>query len=168
MSSWYQMSFLLSIYTLFNKTKCKTMLISRKGTKSCQPPSLLFDSIILEQVSNYKYLGITITSDLSRSPHISHICNKARRLVGLLYRNFYRNFDSAQIILILCQAPPRVLFTCMDSFTQGQRWYYWSCTEVCPACLHKVLGVELWWCPQCHINFTFPSEMDNCLPLPPL
>ena len=64
------------------------MLISRKRTKAFQPPSLLLDGVILEQVSSYKYLGITITLDLSWSPHISHICNKARRLVGLLYRHF--------------------------------------------------------------------------------
>ena len=74
------------------------MLISRKRTKSCQPPSLLLDGIILEQVSSYKYLGITITSDLSWSPHISHICNKARRLVGLLYRHFYRNSNSHTLL----------------------------------------------------------------------
>ena len=58
-------------YLHFNKTKYRTMLVSRKRMKSCPPPSLLLDGAILTQVSSYKYLGITITSDLSWSPHIT-------------------------------------------------------------------------------------------------
>ena len=87
-----------SKYLHFNKTKCRTMLLSRKRTKSCPPPSLLLDGTILTQVSNYKYLGITITSDLSWSLHISCICNKARRLVEMLYRHFYKNSNSHTLL----------------------------------------------------------------------
>ena len=47
---------------------------------------------------SYKYLGITITPDLSWSPHISHICNKARRLIGLLYRHFYKHSSSHTLL----------------------------------------------------------------------
>lgn len=36
----------------FNKTKCRTMLVSRKHTKSYPPPSLLLDGTILTQVSS--------------------------------------------------------------------------------------------------------------------
>ena len=85
-------------YLKFNKTKCRTMLITRKHSKSCQPPPLLLDGTILAQISSYKYLGITITSDLSWSPHISHICNKARRLIGLLYRHFYKHSNSHTLL----------------------------------------------------------------------
>ena len=58
-------------YLHFNKTKCRTMLITRKCTKACQPPPLLLDGTILAQVTSCKYLGIAITSDLSWSPHIA-------------------------------------------------------------------------------------------------
>ena len=85
-------------YLCFNKTKCKTMLITRKHSISCQPPPLRLDGTILAQVSSYKYLGITITSDLSWSPHIHHISNKARRLVGLLYRHFYKHSNSHTLL----------------------------------------------------------------------
>ena len=37
------------------------MLITRKHSKSRQPPPLLLDGTILAQISSYKYLGITIT-----------------------------------------------------------------------------------------------------------
>ena len=42
-----------------------------------------------EKVSQYKYPGVTINEDLTWSSHITDITNKARRMVGLLYRQFY-------------------------------------------------------------------------------
>ena len=35
----------------------------------------------MERVSNYKYLGVLISDDLSWSPHIDKITSKARRLL---------------------------------------------------------------------------------------
>ena len=49
-------------------------------------------------VSSVKYLGIQINSDLSWSPHVANLCNKARRLIGLLYRRFYRHTDSTTLL----------------------------------------------------------------------
>ena len=43
----------------------------------------------MERVSSYKYLGVTITEDLSWSSHINEITKKARKHIGLLYRQFY-------------------------------------------------------------------------------
>ena len=42
------------------------------------------------RVSNYKYLGVVISDDLSWSPHIDRITSKARKLLGMLYRQFYQ------------------------------------------------------------------------------
>ena len=39
---------------------------------------------------SYKYLGVTLTSDLTWSYHIRNITAKSRRFVGLLYRQFYK------------------------------------------------------------------------------
>ena len=106
-------------YLHFNKTKCRTILLSRKRTKSCPPP-LLLNGTILTQVFSYRYLGIAITSELSWSLHISLICNKARRLVGMLYRHFYKNSNSHTLLkncIQLMSAAPRVLFTCLESFS---------------------------------------------------
>ena len=44
------------------------------------------------------YLGVTLTSDLSWSTHISNSCNKTRGLIGLLYRRFHQ-----------CANPPSLL-----------------------------------------------------------
>ena len=44
----------------------------------------------LAQVDTYRYLGVLITSNLVWSTHIMNICNKTRRLIGILYRQFYK------------------------------------------------------------------------------
>ena len=49
------------------------MFISRKRGLSVAPPNLTIDGTPLITVTEYKYLGVTITSDMSWSPHITNI-----------------------------------------------------------------------------------------------
>ena len=42
---------------------------------------------VLEQVSDAKYLGVTISDNLKWGPHISKVCQKSNRLLGFLRRN---------------------------------------------------------------------------------
>ena len=72
-----------------NTTKCKFMVITRLRKKSTPVPLLTLNNQPLERVSSYKYLGVTITEDLSWSTHVNDITKKARKHVGLLYRQFY-------------------------------------------------------------------------------
>jgi len=69
-----------------NATKSKCLVISRKSNPP--RPTIRVKGNILELVSSHKYLGVTITNDLSWSTHINHICCKARKMTGFLYRNF--------------------------------------------------------------------------------
>ena len=82
----------------FNATKCRQMFTSRKQTHSLSPPSLYIDGTALLQVSEYKYLGLVITSDLSWRPRITNMYNKARKLIGLLYRHFYQSSNSTTLL----------------------------------------------------------------------
>ena len=75
-------------FLTLNASKCKYMLVSRSRIHQYSPQLYLADQS-LECVQSYKYLGVTITSTLSWSDHIQSICNKSRRLVGLLYCQFY-------------------------------------------------------------------------------
>ena len=79
-------------FLTLNASKCKYMLVSQ--SRIHQYPQLYLADQPLECVQSYKYLGVTITSTLSWSDHIQSICNKSRRLVGLLYRQFYPNADT--------------------------------------------------------------------------
>ena len=80
----------------FNVAMCKCMLITRKRNVSC--PTLKLKGADLEQVTKYKYIGVTISSNLSWSPHIEQICASARRVVGLIYRNFAKNINNPMTI----------------------------------------------------------------------
>ena len=66
------------------------------------PPQLILSGVILDRVQSYKYLGITLTTNLSWSPHISVCCNKTRKLIGLLYRRFYQHASSPTLLRLYC------------------------------------------------------------------
>ena len=76
-------------YLQFNINKCRQLFISRKRVYSLPPPNLLLNGQVLTQVSEYKYLGVsvTITSNMLWSPHITNVCNKTRRQIikGIRY-----------------------------------------------------------------------------------
>ena len=80
-------------YLQFNVQKCKFMLISRKNNQLMHPDLLLCGQP-LQRVDIHKYLGLLVSSDLSWSDHVSSICSKARKLLGMLYRRFYTHSNS--------------------------------------------------------------------------
>ena len=75
-------------FLTLNPKKCCYLFISHKRVHSISPPPLTLGNSPLTCVASYKYLGLTITSDLMWSTHIATICNKTRKLVGMLYRRF--------------------------------------------------------------------------------
>ena len=74
----------------FSSSKCYYMIISRKKNPS-HPPALKIGSSDLDRVYSYRYLGLFLTSSLCWTEHINDICAKAKRMVGLLYRRFYKD-----------------------------------------------------------------------------
>ena len=68
--------------------------------KSVPVPQLRPHNNLLERVLSYKYLGVIISDDLTWSTHINEISNKARKIVGLIYRQFY-SWSSPQALLQL-------------------------------------------------------------------
>ena len=69
-----------------NTKKTKLLVISRK--RKPPAPTLSIKGEVVEQVPSFKYLGITISQNLSWSLHMGNMCCKARRLLGYLYRCF--------------------------------------------------------------------------------
>ena len=83
-----------------NAAKCKSMVISRLKKSSIPAPSITLYGQPLDKVSCYKYLGVIISEDLSWTNHIDEISSKARKIVGLLYRQFSMH-SSPQALLCL-------------------------------------------------------------------
>ena len=54
-------------------------------------PIISLYGLPLETTTTFKYLGVLLTSDLSWSGHVKNVCSKARQLVGLISRRFYRH-----------------------------------------------------------------------------
>ena len=61
------------------------------------------DHHVLVKTDHYKYLGLNLSPDLSWSHHVDLICTKTRKLVGMLYRNFYK-YSSSPTLLKLYKA----------------------------------------------------------------
>ena len=49
-------------------------------------PPLLLNNQNLEQVKQYKYLGVTISSNLPWSPHTERICKSAKKKLGIIFQ----------------------------------------------------------------------------------
>ena len=48
-------------------------------------------------ISEYKYLGVLLTSSLDWSKHVTRVCKNARQQVGILYRKFYGHCNSSTL-----------------------------------------------------------------------
>ncbi len=69
----------------FQPSKCNIMQLHRK--RNIIDYDYKLGDTVLEKVDSIKYLGVTITKDLSWNNHIRNVCNKANRTLGLLKRN---------------------------------------------------------------------------------
>ena len=89
------------------------MLISRKHPASwyCLLP-LTLDGTSLEQVPSFKCLGVTLSSTLSWSTHISLTCSKAKKQIGYIYRNFYTHSSPQSLLKLYMSIVLPVLSYC--------------------------------------------------------
>ena len=69
----------------FHPAKCNVLRITRKKNKITFPYTL--HGHILEEVSWAKYLGITITKDMTWNEHIGKTASKANKKLGFLRWN---------------------------------------------------------------------------------
>ncbi len=97
-----------SLNLQFNTNKCKFMVLSRRRS-SIEPPAIILSGLPIERVSQFKYLGVHISSDLSWSLHVGKICTKGR---GLLYRRFHAADTSTCKQLYVSFIRPHLKYAC--------------------------------------------------------
>ena len=80
----------------FQPVKCNMMQLTRKRIKKIHASYTLVGTDLenVESIDHclsfyFKYLGVTITSDLRWNTHVSNVCIKANRTLGFLRRNVY-------------------------------------------------------------------------------
>ena len=84
-----------SNYLTANVEKSKCMLISRSRSQR-----LNFVTKQLERVKHFKYLGLSISDDLSWTYHIEAVCSKARCILGFIYCFFSPHCDANTILTL--------------------------------------------------------------------
>ena len=77
-----------SSFLTLNAAKCKYIITSRKKHPCIPLIGLFLSTEIMERVEIYRYLGVHVTSNQTWTEHISQICTKAKKLVGMLYRRY--------------------------------------------------------------------------------
>ena len=97
----------------FNAGKCKYMTVSRKQSPLVPSNPLKLFGTPLQKVDCYKYLGLLLTTNLSWSAHITSICSKAKKILGLIYRRFYGSADQTTLKqLYLSLVRPHLEYAC--------------------------------------------------------
>ena len=78
--------------------KCCAMLISRKRSAEQMVPPIYVQGTPLPYVTSVKYLGVLLTTNLSWSEHVSALNAKARKLIGVMFRKFYKDAHPTSLL----------------------------------------------------------------------
>jgi len=80
-------------------------------------PQIIVTGCHVAQATCLKYLGVTVSSNLSWSANIHNTCAKARKQLGLLYQHFYCSAPAG--LLYLCVGPPpHYLYQLTQGYTE--------------------------------------------------
>ena len=61
-------------------------------------PPLQLNNLSIDRVFTFRYLGILLCCNMSWASHISSISKKAKHLLGLIYRQFYKNSSTNTLV----------------------------------------------------------------------
>ena len=75
----------------FNATKCYILSVKKSTTYFYR-----LNNILLKEVENNPYLGLSISNDLKWTNHINNICKKASSTVGFIRRNLKHSPDKCR------------------------------------------------------------------------
>ncbi len=139
-------------------------------SRSLKAPTLLLNGYVLQQVFDYKYLGITISADLSWHNHINTICNKTRKLIGLLHRRFRQFFsnNTIKVVYILCETTSWIRFLCVEPISEVGNQQSRKSPEIRYESLFEEMEFEKWRIAHLDQASFSAAEAPCCCALPPV
>ena len=97
-----------SNYLEFNTIFQKIMILSCKKKVSSPLTFLSLGVFSFDWVYSFKYLWVILTCDLTLSNHTQMVCNKARKILGVLHKRFYNAPASTWFQLYLSMVRPHL------------------------------------------------------------
>ena len=132
-----------------NPSKCVSMTFSLR--KHADPPPLVVNDQLIPQVSNFRYIGVILSSDLKWSEHIQHVCKKLLQVSFVLRR--LKNMCAPQTTLLTilnsCVLPivtycsPVILPGLLDKDFNALRRSLKYIAKCCLISLHDVISLVL-------------------------
>lgn len=95
-----------------NVDKTKFMLISNR-CNFLPVAQRHIDNTPIEHVQTFKYLGVTLSQNLSWSNHTNIIVKQAKKLLGFLYRSFYKTNPELILSFYKTVVRPRLDYNCI-------------------------------------------------------
>ena len=80
-----------------NASKCKYMANPKKRQRHQPMNQLTISNALLEKVSDFKYLGVSLSDDLTWTKHVEQITKRATKQAGLIFRRFYAHSSSESL-----------------------------------------------------------------------
>ena len=168
----------------FNPGKTKAMTLSNKNV---QHPPLFFDNSELNNVSQHKHLGLTLTSTLSWSIHVNEIVQNASKMCNVLQQFKYQIDRKSLETIYFTFIRPKLEYACQiwddccerdkESLENVQLNAARIVTGAKKGTSHKLLNDELEWqslserrsnfkLQHIHkiVNNTAPSYLTEILP----
>lgn len=81
-----------------NIKKTVYMIIKQQGKRSCNP-TVRLNNQVLTQVTEYNYLGLIISNNLTWNSHINKVINKVAPIIGVLKRCSHQLNDNTRFLL---------------------------------------------------------------------
>ena len=134
----------------FNPSKCKIVTISHTCKNNPRHRKYVFCGVELEQVDSFPYLGVSISSKLKWSDHVSMTAAKANKSLGAIQRNLWSCPKNVKEIAYKSLVRPKLEYT-------SAAWDPIFKKDI--SALERVQRKAAWFCSQNYNRYASVTDM---------